>query len=68
MSNVLKFDIDPEIKLDESLIKGMPEDLKGHLLSTLTFYSEKYGIHWTKLKWTIKMNNGEPTINIKRKQ
>ena len=67
MGNVLKFDIDPDIKLDESRIVGMSDNIKGNLLATMTLAAKKYKCHWTKLAWSVKMYDGQPVINVKEK-
>ncbi len=55
-TNVLKVKIDPEIELDEKRIVGMPDDIKGRLLVTMTIFCERNSCHWTELKWTVKPN------------
>ena len=67
MSNVTEVEIDEDIVLDEERIKGMPDDLKGHLLVTMTIACKKYQCNWQGLTWNIKINNGQPIINVKRK-
>jgi hypothetical protein len=67
MGKVLELEIDPDIKLDESRIEGMSEDLQGHLLTTLTIAADRYECHWTDLTWSVKMIDGQPVINVKRK-
>ena len=64
---ILEVKIDKSIELNEKQTKGMPEDLKGHLLVTMTIASKKYKCHWSDLTWSIKFNNGQPIINVKRK-
>ncbi len=67
MSNVLDVTINPDIQLDESKIKGMPYDLKQHLLVTITIAMERYKCDWPELSWSVKFNNGQPVISVKRK-
>jgi hypothetical protein len=67
MSNVLEVEIDESIILDEDRTEGMPEDLKGHLLVTMTIAVKKYECHWTDLTWSIEFSNGQPIIRVKRK-
>lgn len=67
MSNVTYVDIDEEIKLDEEQTKGMPEDLKGHLLAMITMAAKKHECHWSELTWSIKFSDGQPIIKVKRK-
>ena len=68
MSNVLDVKINPDIELDESKIKGMPYDIKQHLLVTITIAMNKYKCDWQDLTWRVKYNNKElPIISVKRK-
>ena len=67
MDNVLEIDIDPDIVLDEDRIKGMPDNIKGNLLATMTHAAKKYNCHWTKLTWCVIMSGGQPVIKVKRK-
>ena len=67
MSNVKEVVIDESIELDEKSIKGMPEDLKGHLLVTMTIACEKYDCHWKELTWSIDNSTNPPIIKVKRK-
>ncbi len=64
MSNVLKVDIDPDIKLDERSTRNMPDDIKGRLLVTMTIACERYDRHWTNLTWKV---NKDGVISVKRK-
>ena len=64
MSNVLKVDIDPDIKLDERFTKNMPDDIKGRILVTMTIACERYDCHWTDLAWKV---NKDGVISVKRK-
>lgn len=66
-SNVLEITIDPDIVLDEERTKGMPDDLKGHLLAMITQAAKKHGCHWTELTWGAKIVDGNPIIKVKRK-
>lgn len=68
MGNVLKFDIDPDISLDESRIKGMSDNIKGNLLVTMTLAAKKYDCHWTELVWKVKMNEGQPVIYVNKRK
>ena len=67
MTNVLDVKIDPDIVLDPDRIKDMPEDLQGHLLVTMTIACERYECHWKELIWSVKFNNGQPVISVKKK-
>ena len=68
MGNVLEVVINPDIKLDPEKIKGMPEDLQGHLLVTMTIACQKYNCHWTELAWSVKFNKQrQPHISVKKK-
>jgi hypothetical protein len=67
MSNVMEVVIDESIELDENQTKGMPEDLKGHLLVTMTIACKKHKCHWKDLTWSIEFSDGQPTIKVKRK-
>ena len=64
MDNVLQVEIDTDIKLDPEKIKGMPDDIKGRLLVTMTIACEKYNCHWTELTWKV---NKDRAISVKRK-
>lgn len=66
MSNTIDIKIDEDIVLPDSL-SNMPDNLKGHLRATLTFYANKYKCHWTNLDWSVKMTDGQPVINVKKK-
>ena len=68
MSNVLEITIDPDIVLDEDRIKGMPDNIKGNLLATMTHYCEKHDCHWTELIWDVKMNNNQPIIYVNKRK
>ena len=68
MSKVLDITINPDIKLDENKIKGMPYDLKQHLLVTITIAMERYKCNWTELAWSVKFCNGQPVIYVKRRK
>ncbi len=68
MDNVLQIDIDPDIVLDEDRIKGMPDQVKGNLLATLTIGAQKYNCHWTELTWEVKVIRGQPVIYVKPKK
>ena len=66
--NVLKVDIDPDIKLNPDRIKNMPEKLQGHLLVTMTIACKKYNCHWTELAWSVKFDkSGQPYIRVKKR-
>ena len=68
MDNVLEFDIDPDIKLDESRIKGMPDNIKGNLLATMTVACKRYDCHWKELTWKVKIFDGEPVIYVNKRK
>lgn len=67
MSNVREIEIDETIELDEKSTAGMPDELKGHLLTTMTIACEKYDCHWSELTWSIEFLNSQPIIKVKRK-
>ena len=67
MSNVLEITIDPDIILDESRIKGMPDDIKACLLARMTQSCKKYKCRWTDLEWSVKMIDGNPIIYVKQR-
>ena len=56
MDNVLEVEINPDIVLDESRIKGMPDDIKGRLLVTMTMACERHDCDWTELTWRVDKN------------
>jgi len=64
--NLLEVEIDPEIRLDPDSVRGMPEDLRRHLLITMTIASEKYGCCWKELKWSVSFVDGQPVIRVKK--
>ena len=66
MSNVMDVEIDEDIVLDEERTKGMPDDLKGHLLVTMTIACKKYKCRWQELTWSIEFSNGQPIIKVKK--
>lgn len=68
MSNVLEFDIDPEIVMDESKTKGMPDLILGNLRAMLTLGAEKYDCHWTELTWEVKIDkrSKQPYILVRK--
>ncbi len=59
--------INPDIVLDENKTKGMPYALKQHLLATITIAMERYKCDWSDLTWRVKIYEGQPVINVKRK-
>ena len=67
MGKVLEFDINPDIVLDESRIVGMPDNIKGNLLATMTYACGLYKCDWTELTWKVKKYDGQPVISVKRK-
>ena len=67
MDNVLDVVINPDILLNEKAIKNMPDDLKQHLLVTMTIACERYECDWRELTWKIKFYNGQPVISVKKK-
>lgn len=67
MGKVLDVTINPDIELDESKTKGMPYDLKQHLLVTMTIATERYDCDWTELIWSVKFYEGQPVINVRKK-
>lgn len=54
MNGVLDIEIDPNIVLDEKVIKDMPDDIKTRLLATLTLGMERYDCDWTELTWKVE--------------
>ncbi len=68
MPKVIDVTIDPDIVLDPEQIKGMSEDLQGHLKVTMTIACKKYDCHWTELVWSVKFNKQrQPYISVKKK-
>ena len=65
MSSTLHVDINPDIELDETKTKGMPDDIKSRLLATMTMACDKYECEWTELTWKVKPDG---VIYVKRKQ
>ncbi len=65
MANAITVDIDPDIKLDPERTKGMPEEVKGGLLTLMTHSAKKHDCHWTKLTWSVKMVANQPVIKVK---
>ena len=63
MDNVLEITIDPDIKLDETQIKGMPDDIKARILITMTRFCRQEGCHWTELTWEVKPDR---TIHVRK--
>ena len=68
MDNILEIEIDSDIILDESRISGMPYDIKGNLLATMTHACEEYECHWTELTWSVKIHSGQPVIYVKKRK
>lgn len=68
MCNVLHMDIDPDIKLDPAQVGDMPSDIEGHLRANITIYAKKHGIHWTKVSWSVAIQDGQPIIKLKAKE
>ena len=68
MGNVLEFDIDLDIKLDESRTKDMPDNIKGNLLATMTAYCKRHKCHWKELTWSVKMPDGQPVIYVNKRK
>lgn len=68
MSNVLQIDINPDIKLDEDRIVGMPDEIKGQLLATMTIACQRYDCHWSELTWKIPMYDGQPVIKVNKRE
>ena len=68
MGKVLDVIINPDIQLDENKVKGMPYELKQHLLVTITIAMERYDCDWTELIWSVKFYEGQLVINVKRKK
>ncbi len=67
MGKVLNVTIDPDIVLDPARIKGMSEDLQGHLKATITIACERYECHWKEITWSVKFFNGQPVIYTKKR-
>lgn len=68
MPNILDVTIDPDIVLDESKIKGMPDDIKQNLLITMTIAAERYNCNWRQLTWSVKFNQERmPVISVKKR-
>ena len=68
MDNVIDVEINPDIILNENKIKGMPYDLKQHLLATITIAMERYDCDWRELIWSVKFDQNLPVISVKRKK
>jgi len=54
MGRVLNIVIDPEIKLDPDRTIGMPDQVRGGLLISLTRAAKKHGCSWTDLSWSVE--------------
>ncbi|KKL68173.1 hypothetical protein LCGC14_2127680 [marine sediment metagenome] len=67
MSNVLEIAIDPDIVLDPERIKGMSEDLQGHLKAAITNAARVYDCKWHEITWKVRFTNGQPYIATKKK-
>lgn len=67
MGKVLNVVINPDIQLDEKIIKNMPDDIKNHLLVTMTIACERYKCDWRELTWKVKYYNGQPVISVKKR-
>jgi hypothetical protein len=63
LNNVLEVEIDENIILDEKLTKGMPDDIKGRLLVTMTIAMDRYDCDWTELSWKV---NRDGVISVKK--
>ena len=68
MGNVIKMEFDPDIKLDPAEIGDMPSYIEAHLLANITIYAKRHGIHWTKVAWSVTMQDGQPIIKLKAKE
>lgn len=66
MGKIMDVVIDPDIELDENRVEGMSYDLKQYLLITLTIAMERYNCGWRELFWKVKINDGQPVINVKK--
>lgn len=69
MPAVLNIKIDPSIVLPDSC-DDMPEDLRGHLLATLTIACERYGWKYENLRWAVKIDKKSklPYITVKPRE
>ena len=65
MSNVIEIQSNEHIKLDESRTKGMPENLKGHLIAVISYKARKHKCHWSEIVWSVDMVAGQPIIKVK---
>ena len=64
MNGVLEVEINKDIVLDEARAKGMPDNIRGRLLTTMTIFCDKYDCHWTDLTWRVYPNG---VISVKKK-
>ena len=64
MPNILDVTINPDIVLDESKVKGMPDQIRGRLLVTMTIAMERYECDWRDLIWKVGKDG---VISVKRK-
>ena len=54
MPSVIEIQRNEHIKLDEERTKGMPDDLKGHLIAMISYKARKCGCHWSEIIWSVK--------------
>ncbi len=67
MDNVVKVEIDPDIKLDERYTKKMSEYIKDNILITMTMFCDREKCGWRELTWRVWYENGQPIISVKKK-
>ena len=67
MGNVLEISIDHDIVLDPEKIKGMSEDLQGHLKAAITNAARVYNCKWYEITWKVKFTGDLPYITTKKK-
>ncbi len=68
MNNVLDVVINPDIELDERFTRNMPDNIKQHLLITITITMDRYKCDWRDLTWKVRFNKEkQPYISVKKK-
>lgn len=69
MPNVLDIAIDPDIILDPKRIKGMSENLQGHLKAAITNAAKVYDCRWDEITWKVKFDkaSGQPYITTRKR-
>lgn len=67
MTNVLDIAIDPDIVLDPKRIKGMSENLQGHLKVAITHAAKRYKCKWDEIKWRVWFDKNQPMISTNKR-